>query len=70
MPPEKTVIAEGGMRDCQTWALRVREKSLTQPFPIIESQRSADWLEETKNHVRLVTSSVRMTIEGCHQLAA
>jgi hypothetical protein len=27
-------------------------------------------LEETKSHVRLVTSSVRMTIKGCHQLAA
>jgi hypothetical protein len=25
-------------------------------------------LEETKSHVRLITSSVRMTIEGRHQL--
>jgi hypothetical protein len=38
VPPEKTVMAEEGMRDCQTWALSVREKSLTQPFPTTESQ--------------------------------
>ena len=70
MPPEKTVIAEGGMRDCQTWALRVREKSLTQPFPTIESQRNADCWRKLRVMLGLVTSSVRMTIEGHHQLAA
>jgi hypothetical protein len=70
VPPEKRVIAEGGMRDCQTWALRVREKSLTQPFPTIEKSTERGLLEETKSHVGLVTRSVRMTIEGHHQLAA
>ena len=44
MPPEKTLTAQVGRMDCQTCALSVREKSLTQPFPAVESQRKhGDW---------------------------
>lgn len=37
VPPENIVMAEEGIRGSQTWVARVREKSLTQPFPVIVS---------------------------------
>ena len=48
VPPEKTVMAEDGMRDFQTCALSVLEKSLTQPFPAVGNQRKLEKLEGTR----------------------